>query len=112
MQNDIPTSINSSESKPGVEFHYEGRLFSKSEVAYIYASTVDLDISSKFDLQIDFLDDVTKPKKGDYITAILKIDVTPQAIRIKFGMLSQKIVINRKLTQTAGTVSVLMQKYK
>jgi len=50
MENDMPVTLERRKSKPQIEFRYDGRVFSES---------VDIDVSSKFRLQIDF--DVLKP---------------------------------------------------
>jgi len=52
MQNDMPMTIYRSKSKPEVKLQYGGRPLSESGSRFI--SAVDLDISSKFDMQIDF----------------------------------------------------------
>jgi len=52
MQNDMPMTIHRSKSKPEIEIQYGGRPFSESGSSYI--SVVDLDISSKFGMQIHF----------------------------------------------------------
>ena len=52
MQNGMPMTIHRSKSKPEIEFQYGGRPFSETGSSYI--SAMDWDISSKFDMQIDF----------------------------------------------------------
>ena len=52
MQNDMPITIHTSESKPEIEFQNGGRPFSETGSSFI--SAMDRDISSKFGKQIDF----------------------------------------------------------
>ena len=52
MQNDMPMTIDSSKSKPEIEFQYGGRPFSETGSSSI--SGVDWDISSKFGMLIHF----------------------------------------------------------
>jgi len=99
VQNDMPTAVIWSKSKPEVEFQYGGRLFLETRNSYI--SAADLVLTTKFGLLIEtdiWNSDITRSETGSKIAPqrppSLKsiwrhITAEDGPIRTKFGSLKQ-----------------------
>jgi len=68
MQNNVHISGKWSKSKPKLDFQYGGRLFFKNGSSYI--SAINLDISRKFGLLIDF----------DLLKAVTSTNTKPELV--------------------------------